>query len=410
MTVSNNKIRVGLLSAVIFSIPLQEVYLFGNPYLFLPILSFIAYFLFSVFTAPVLFNIKRSQGFLIALFLLWILLIVLTFVNYETRYMPKAYSYLQRLLTQMIFFVMLVNEFKVYRTKVKTLFLAFIYSLIVVSICYYAGIGVEFRDGRLFIFDTNPNTLGIWFVIGIVMAFHLIFEHKIPLVQKILLVICIVIFTIVMATTGSRAVLVTLAAGLFLYSIFLIKSLSSILVYLVPATIFAAVLFNILLSNEVLQERLVTENERQDFGGRLPLWQATYDIVSKNPVFGVGPPGYEYEIVRRIGVYKVPHNEYFLILCYSGVTGFILFAVFLGKFLLSCIKIFRIRTASKGLPLSLLFVTTLYMASAGRIFTTFVVFFVFAIVMHFTTPSDRVKTYARSQRSLANRNENPLFN
>ena len=86
-------------------------------------------------------------------------------------------------------------------------------------------------------------------------------------------------------------------------------------------------------------------------GARLEMWKASYMIVSKNPLIGVGEDNYAKhqkklidsgEIDEFVGNFTHPHNEYIASLIEQGVIGllaFILLLLFPLKYILVIIKL-----------------------------------------------------------------------
>lgn len=84
--------------------------------------------------------------------------------------------------------------------------------------------------------------------------------------------------------------------------------------------VIVAVLVSVLMSSSIREKLRVTEalvdvqqvhegNYMSSVGARVAMWQAAWHIFMDNPLLGVGPGRFEYEIVRRIDAQEIPSTQ-----------------------------------------------------------------------------------------------------
>jgi O-antigen ligase len=387
-----NPIRKFFLLMVIFFMPFQNVSLFGNPYLFLPMIAFIFYFLLVLMTIPIqLLQIKSSIFFLFPMILLWSLIFLMKNVSFEPvdKYIPEnisaiSGSFLQRFAIFQIFFILFENEIRLDNDLFNKIPKVYIFSMIIIFIAFQLGIDLEYKEGRLFLFGTNPNTLGYMALIAALFSLSYIFDERIKKEQRAFYFFALLIMIFLIGQTASRGAILSLLIGVLFFFILLNKPISSKILLMIPVSLLILLMIYILLNSGVVKERFISEAERGDLGSRMPIWKASWDVIRRNPIFGPGPSLFDFKTAAIIGRYRSQHNEYLRIIGYSGFVG-------LSLFIFSIFRLFnKVRIHIKktnfghSAALSILAATCAFMFSAGNILMTFLTWFVFAYTASIT--------------------------
>jgi hypothetical protein len=275
-----------------------------------------------------------------------------------------------------------------------------------VSICallHVAGIGIEEGDygieGRSGIFGLNPNDIGAIYGLTFVAVVALgLFRHTRPALRLTVLPIA-TLLAVTMAKTGSRGGTLLAAMGVLILlpqTRAFVPRIKRYVALLLLAFVFAGVMYQIPTVLKRFKPVSASTAEEEPRGRMAPvLW----DIFLRSPVYGSGPDRYQYELTRRALPYQaekqhtVPsHNLALLLLVETGIIGFAVFAVGLGKALVAA---WRARGGPLGLlPLAwLLPITIAGLTVASELFTPSLWF---------------VVAYALAASALVLRAHNPL--
>lgn len=313
--------------------------------------------------------------------MLWLIFLISSIINWDATYSYMVRSILQRLIIHFIFFILVFNEIyfdQGLRNKLKK---TVVFSILFMEAFYITGTGVEYIEGRLIIFESNSNSLGMWVSTAILLALDIIiFEN--PRGKKLLFYIFVIAigFNLVVLT-GSRKAIIMVMAGIIVYYIFLNRSFLYKLKILVPLIIFGFIAFIYVSNNELLVERFGTEIERRDFGGRKPIWEASIEIIKTNPFFGVGIGEFSSLMVNRLGRLRSTHNEFLTVAAYGGIAGLFFFILFLSALVRKSLLILKQDdSGSTSLPFALLFMQSIYLFSGGGALTSFFSWFIFAFI------------------------------
>jgi len=240
------------------------------------------------------------------------------------------------------------------------------------SICalfHVAGIGVVELDkgiqGRSSIFGLNANDIGGIYGLAFIALVALgLFRHTKPGLRLIVFPIA-GLLAVTMAKTGSRGGVLLATAGILILlpqTRAFIPRIKRYLAFLLLAVVFAGVMSQIPTVMKRFAPVASSNATREEPRGRMipVLWE----IFLRSPIYGSGPDQYQYELTRRALPYlaekqqTVPsHNLALLLLVETGIIGFALFAIGLGKALVSA---WRARSGQIGLlPLAWLLPLTL---------------------------------------------------
>ena len=135
----------------------------------------------------------------------------------------------------------------------------------------------------------------------------------------------------------------------------------------------------VLLQTDIVQQRIQQELTEQNFGGRKAIWDLSLLLIQKNTWWGVGASGFEKYLVDNLGKLWSPHNEYLLILAYTGVIGFIFFLIFIiGLFIVSLnLKPF----ISSSFYAMIILVFFIHFYTTGGFITSFTCWFFLALIV-----------------------------
>mgnify|MGYP000962011314 CR=1 FL=1 len=347
----------------------------------LPLMLFLFYGLACINKLSTLFNVVGIKAILVSILLMWLVFLISSIINFNTFYFNIVRSFLIRLLFSYFFFIIIYNElFK--DTRVKLLAQnTVIFSIIVMSGFYVTGIGVEFINGRLFIFETNANLIGVWASTAILFSVDLIIITKPKGLRLWYYFSAIALALLLIILSGSRKAVIIMPVGVLVYYLFLNRSFQFKVRLLVPLTVFAVIAFYSIAGSDLIASRFESEMERRDLGGRMPIWEAGMEIARLNPFFGVGIGEFAFQMESRLGQVRALHNEFIQILGYGGIAGLFCFSVFLTALLLKSISALKNKyTDFTSLPLALFIMILFYLFSAGGALTSFYAWFIFAFI------------------------------
>jgi O-antigen ligase len=261
----------------------------------------------------------------------------------------------------------------------KDVLSGFIFGFALMTLLFYSGIGVSSsEDGRATIFGINQNAVAIYSNIAVLFILNYIHNFEMSKSRKYLFYIFIPAFINITILTASRGGFISLLLGVAIYFIAKNKGLASRVKNLLLATFFLGVLSFFFLSNEVVYSRIF-ENEEGLVEDRTIIWEAAYDILDDNYLFGIGLFGYETEIIRVMGRFRATHNEYLTILVYSGIIGLGIFLYFLYQSILVAYK--TLKKESNSLFISLVAILLFTLFKAGGSLTSLLIWLMFTIIL-----------------------------
>ena len=218
-----------------------------------------------------------------------------------------------------------------------------------VSFCAFlhtVGIGVvdvdNGIDGRSTIFDQNANEIGEIYGFGLaaLVALGLFRDTK----QKLRFIVfpMAALVAIGLAKTGSRSGTLFAIVGVLIMlpqTRAFVPAVKRYVVILLLAAIFAGVVSQI---PTVLKRFEVASSGPAREESRVRMIPVLWDIFLRSPMTGTGPDRYQYELTRRAMPYLAEkqktinsHNLALLLLVETGLIGFALFSVGLGKAVIS---------------------------------------------------------------------------
>jgi hypothetical protein len=223
---------------------------------------------------------------------------------------------------------------------------AFVIGAAFCALLHFAGIGVvdidQGIDGRSTIFDQNANEIGEVYGVALVALVALgLFRNTKQKLRFVIFPLAVLIVT-GLAKTGSRTGTLFAVVGIL---ILLPQTRAFVgrgkryLVILLLAVVFAGVVSQI---PTVLKRFQVASSGPAKDESRVRMIPVLWEIFLRSPITGTGPDRYQYELTRRAMPYMTEkqqtinsHNLALLLLVETGVIGFVVFSIGLGKVLLS---------------------------------------------------------------------------
>lgn len=292
------------------------------------------YFLSSL---PAIFHYRTSSQFKPILLTIGVFFGYLTLVNGLNINLINNVIIEFTMLQSIILFWVLLNHVQSDPLVMERSLLYFAFGSVTLAILYYAGIGIEVVDQRVSIFGDNENIIGQRMSFSIVIIVLAVIQNRLQLKKsRFLLLLLIPIMIDLLIASGSRLAIVSLLA-VFIASVLLLKTSSTFtkVTILAIGIIGFIVVFQLLMNNEIVGERLQRSFQEGDLSSRDDIWKSILPLIKQNPIFGVGKTGYAYYCNAVFGRYWSPHNVILEILCFSGFIG-------LGIYMYFLYRIFRI--------------------------------------------------------------------
>lgn len=225
----------------------------------------------------------------------------------------------------------LINHKRKEKNVLEEGMFSFALGSIVLSFCYFLGIGVEYDiAGRVSLFGGNSNSIGMQMCISIAIVILAVIQNQFELYRyRLILLACIPFMLKLLAESGSRVAFTSFVL-MFSFGVILLKTKKTwykIVAFVIGSIVFALMIQYILNSSILVNRLLQTVNEG-DLAGRDEIWQELQPLILGNPLFGVGKTGYAEYSQKVFSGLKSPHNVIIEILCYVGAFGFIAYFLF----------------------------------------------------------------------------------
>jgi O-antigen ligase len=374
-----NKIRINLLTILVFLIPYQTWQPFNSIYLNATFFAFFLYFFASLVDWQKNFKLAFAKTYLIPLSILWALMLIMTIKN-DFASARNTFSEVRQLFMQFVFFGLLINEILIRPFLEKKLLITFVYSMMLMTAFYILNIGVvvDSDQGRVTMFNNNSNNLALWYVFSLFIILKLLIEKQVNGATRTLFVIFIPIFIIIMAYTGSRGAFVAFLIGPTIYMLFLSRKLKHRNYKRIVGVLLLIIIGFLVSQTDVMQSRIKSQIDDPNYGGRTKIWEYTTEYIQENLVFGGGASGFEKHISGYMGKAWSPHNEYFLITAYTGLTGLFFFTIFLWR--LGKAAYNGNKEHQSAVYLSFYFVFLVFFYVSGGFITSFTLWFFLAVI------------------------------
>lgn len=292
----------------------------------------------AVLTTALAMRFKKPDKILMLAiaFAVWCAATLLWSVSFGTTY-SRAFTYAQLVLS-----LWMIREFVRTREQLMGLLFAFCMGSFVPMIGLLRNFSsdVEFNSGGRFTGGSvNPNDLGLVLVLGIPIAWHLLYHQG--GVVRILSALYFVLAPLSILLTGTR--------GSFLAAIFALMIVpvtlrsTSLRTYAAAAVLLlvaSAAIVNFVPSS--IWKRVVSikgEIEGGRMTGRRNIWRSGMEVFPDHAVLGVGSGAYGEAVMQTTnGAYVAPHSVPLSILVEEGLIGMTIFVVLLGACGLTIIR------------------------------------------------------------------------
>lgn len=265
------------------------------------------------------------------LLLLWILLVILSMLNYIGTNTVSIFNF--SLIQNILMYWLIATDIKKRNVHIKSIMLSFVLSIVLMSILLMFGIGLgqEFEEGvsRITFFENNPNTVGVLAGLAIVFSLYFILNPSKTFQKKgTLALLALPGFINLLMLSGSRGALITTALSIVIMLIMNKSTPFKRILQFGLLVIATSYFLDKLMESEVMYKRLTQSIEEGGTGGRDEIWDNVIDIWSTKPLLGYGTTGFETEIVKIYGVRKDSHNLFLYILVTTGIVGIFIFLYF----------------------------------------------------------------------------------
>ncbi|WP_165776656.1 O-antigen ligase family protein [Maribacter sp. 4G9] len=217
--------------------------------------------------------------------------------------------------------------------KPKTLTIvlnSYITSMLLVFLLVSLGKGVTYENGRLLIFEENPNVMGAKASIAFLITISKLINNF-SIKRSIIIILMCIPFISLIAVSGSRGAFVSMFLGLGVLLYFRRTGALNKLAVIIFGVLGSVVLITYLLeTNPVIAERFADTVESGDIG-RNVLWEAAYNIIRDNIIMGAGFEGVKPRMFAYSGSFMNPHNIFLYVYIACGLPGIILFVTFLAR-------------------------------------------------------------------------------
>jgi len=293
-------------------------------------LTAMLYFISIAPQLPQFFRISNLKSLLTPIWVFFCFLTIMSIFNINELY-SKFFS-TSIFLNIIIFWILINHERKDYLIIEKGM-LSFAFGSFALSLLYFAGIGVEYTQGRLSMFGDNQNALGLKMAIAVIIILTSVAQNRLNFGwYRYLLLILVPFMLTFIGATGSRVAAIAFVLA-FITAILLFKTKNNLtkIFTIIGGGIILIFLVILIIQSGTLLNRLEDTSKSGDLGERDMIWRTISPIIVGNPFFGIGETGYEYETTAIFGNTVSPHNVILEVICYTGFFGLIIYSIFLYR-------------------------------------------------------------------------------
>ena len=211
------------------------------------------------------------------------------------------------------------------------------------ALLHVLGIGVNDVDngaeGRSTIFLTNANSIGADYAVAMIIVIGLGLFRKSRPGRRITSLALLALLGTGLAKTGSRSAALLVIMGTFIL-LFESEALSSKSRRFLSLLLIIVVLAGVISQVPTVLRRFekVNSSNIREQEGRVRMMPVLWEMFLRSPIYGSGPDQYQVELTRRAMPYLIrehrtitSHNLVLLLLVETGVIGFLVFAIGIGK-------------------------------------------------------------------------------
>lgn len=284
---------------------------------------------FSFFTSKIILtqnSIYLRGAFYFAIYSL-IVSFIYFFISSDYNYLIPAFNYIYCFI--FLFFVSNLMKNKLFY---KVTFWALLIAL-GIQFILFNKLGLNYDSGRYMIMFQNPNQLGLWGLIVILILISI--NQNISLKWPFILYIGIIIasFFVIASISQAAIIVLVLLLLLYLFLIFRKRPITFIFIFIVASSVLITYLDQTILEDNLLTKVLISRfdsdllNENDNDNN---LEARNYNRIWENPeylIFGAGESG-----LNRFGNdTNEIHSTFGSLLFSYGLVGFLLFSIPLFK-------------------------------------------------------------------------------
>lgn len=340
------------------------------------------FYLFSIL--PQISSFISGKNIKFEMNLLWLFLGIMTVVGFFYINDKVSAFFEYSVFQNILFLLVLCNHERRDPGVIEKGFLAFAMGSFLLVLLAMQGIGVEVEmdsGARMQVFGDNENIIGLRMAVSsVILAFAVLYDNYKLKGKRFLLLIPIPFMLTLLANTGSRVAFVSLVLSItfgFIIGLQRGKIWQKLLI-LLAASGAGLYLYDFVLSNEMLRNRLIKSSEDRDLSGREQIWAKVLNYISDHLVFGGGRTGYGSFAYKHFGEFASPHNVFLEILVYSGIVGLTLFLLFLFRMFIISYSYFL--KSSRVLPL-LMLIPIVGLMLSGQLLNVKLAYAIFALAL-----------------------------
>jgi len=210
----------------------------------------------------------------------------------------------------------------------------------VLSLLFFAGIGITYTQGRLSMFGDNQNALGLKMAVSSIILLTTVVQNRLNLGwYRYVFLFAIPFMLIFIGETGSRVSALALLIA-FVTAVILLKTKNNLnkIVSIISGSVILIFMGFLLMQSGTLLDRLKDTSETGDLGERDMIWRTITPIIIENPILGIGETGYDFQTTEIFGNVISPHNVILEVLCYTGFIGLFLYLTFVFRVIMKGFK------------------------------------------------------------------------
>jgi len=255
----------------------------------------------------------------------------------------------------------------------SSLFFYVIGYLILVLLYFFGYYDILF-NGRVYMGGSLPNNLALNGVYAV--SFLLLFLERVKEKSYLLMLsifLAVILFTILIASTGSRSGFLSLLMVFLIYLIFARRIMKLIIL---PISIIIVLVFYENFS--VIIGRFSSFLSSGEIGGRWDIIDFSLNVISSNFILGVGREQFDLLANAVFGFSPSPHNAFLEVFLYGGVFAFLCLVFIIFKLMQILYKSYKL---SNSYSYVMLISPLMVQALSGQIFNSKIFFLVLAVII-----------------------------
>ncbi|MEP3374499.1 MAG: O-antigen ligase family protein [Maribacter dokdonensis] len=288
------------------------------------------------------------------------------------------YAYHYRALLLIILMTFIAAHLYVKPKTLPIVLNSYIASMLLVFLLVSLGKGVSYENGRLLIFEENPNVMGAKASLAFLITVSKLINNYSLRKALIIIPLCIPFISLI-AMSGSRGAFVSLFLGFAVLLYFRRTGVVNKLAVIIFGVLGSVVLITYLLeTNPIIAGRFADTVESGDIG-RNSLWEAAVNVIEDHIIIGAGFEGVKPRMYAYSGAFMNPHNIFLYVYIACGLPGIIFFLIFLLR--LTKLLFLHFKQNGDSLNLVLFVIVIFNMSKQGGSIGKTLFWFFFAVLI-----------------------------